>query len=192
MTRIQMRNQERRRAQRARIETATRAVRGAEEIVAELLDISLSGALLRIDESVEHGMRKMENGRYTWKYDPALFRRPAPLPYNKRFWVTSRWNVFIVWCAKVICGIRYEFKGYENLPDAPAEHPRPAWGRRAWDQCPAKVQGRRAKRAEMGLRPTPASIATSMFMGRARNAAIPSKATGTIRGTRGKIRCRIV
>ena len=35
-----------------------------------------------IDESVEHGMRKMENGRYTWKYDPALFRRPAPLPYN--------------------------------------------------------------------------------------------------------------
>jgi 1-acyl-sn-glycerol-3-phosphate acyltransferase len=44
----------------------------------------------------------------------------APLPYNKRFWVTSRWNVFIIWCAKVICGIRYEFKGYENLPDGPA------------------------------------------------------------------------
>lgn len=35
----------------------------------------------------------------------------APLPYNKRFWVTSRWNVFIIWCAKVICGIRYQFKG---------------------------------------------------------------------------------
>ncbi|MES2324728.1 MAG: lysophospholipid acyltransferase family protein [Pseudomonadota bacterium] len=44
----------------------------------------------------------------------------APLPYNKRFWVTSRWNVFIIWCAKVICGIRYQFKGYDNLPDAPA------------------------------------------------------------------------
>ena len=44
----------------------------------------------------------------------------APLPYNKRFWVTSRWNVFVIWCAKVICGIRYQVKGYENLPDAPA------------------------------------------------------------------------
>jgi 1-acyl-sn-glycerol-3-phosphate acyltransferase len=40
--------------------------------------------------------------------------------YNKRFWVTSRWNVFILWCAKVICGIRYEIKGAENFPDAPA------------------------------------------------------------------------
>ena len=23
----------------------------------------------------------------------------APLPYNKRYYVTSRWNVFIVWTA---------------------------------------------------------------------------------------------
>ena len=44
----------------------------------------------------------------------------APLSYNKRYWVTSRWNVFILWCAKVICGIRYEVKGAENFPDAPA------------------------------------------------------------------------
>ena len=44
----------------------------------------------------------------------------APLPYNKRYWVTSRWNVFVIWAARVICGIRYQFKGYENLPDAPA------------------------------------------------------------------------
>lgn len=44
----------------------------------------------------------------------------APLPYNQRFWVTSRWNVFVIWCAKVICGIDYRFKGYDNLPDAPA------------------------------------------------------------------------
>jgi len=44
----------------------------------------------------------------------------APLPYNKRYYVTSRWNVFIVWTAKVICGIEYEFKGYENFPDGPA------------------------------------------------------------------------
>lgn len=44
----------------------------------------------------------------------------APLPYNKRYWVVSRWNVFIIWCAKTICGIRYEIKGAENFPDEPA------------------------------------------------------------------------
>jgi 1-acyl-sn-glycerol-3-phosphate acyltransferase len=43
----------------------------------------------------------------------------APLPYNQRFYVTSRWNVFVIWAAKVICGIRYQIKGGENLPDAP-------------------------------------------------------------------------
>lgn len=42
-----------------------------------------------------------------------------PLPYRQRYYVTSRWNVFTIWLAKVICGIRYRFKGYENLPDAP-------------------------------------------------------------------------
>jgi 1-acyl-sn-glycerol-3-phosphate acyltransferase len=44
----------------------------------------------------------------------------APLPYNKRYYVTSRWNVFVIWCARWICGIRYQFKGYENFPDSPA------------------------------------------------------------------------
>jgi 1-acyl-sn-glycerol-3-phosphate acyltransferase len=44
----------------------------------------------------------------------------APLPYNKRYFVTSRWNVFMIWCAKWICGIHYRFKGYENFPDSPA------------------------------------------------------------------------
>jgi 1-acyl-sn-glycerol-3-phosphate acyltransferase len=44
----------------------------------------------------------------------------APLPYNKRYWVVSRWNVFIIWCAKTICGIEYEIKGAENFPDEPA------------------------------------------------------------------------
>jgi 1-acyl-sn-glycerol-3-phosphate acyltransferase len=43
----------------------------------------------------------------------------SPLPYTKRYFVTSRWNVFIIWLAKVLCGIRYEIKGQENLPDAP-------------------------------------------------------------------------
>ncbi|MCG2583480.1 1-acyl-sn-glycerol-3-phosphate acyltransferase [Massilia sp. TS11] len=44
----------------------------------------------------------------------------APLPYAKRYWVTARWNVFVVWAAKVLCGINYEVRGYENFPDGPA------------------------------------------------------------------------
>lgn len=44
----------------------------------------------------------------------------APLPYPYRYWWTSRWNVFVIWAARVICGIRYEIKGMENLPDGPA------------------------------------------------------------------------
>ncbi|MEO8599965.1 MAG: lysophospholipid acyltransferase family protein [bacterium] len=43
----------------------------------------------------------------------------APLPYNRRYYVTSRWNVFAIWLAKVVCGIHYRFKGWDNLPDAP-------------------------------------------------------------------------
>ena len=43
----------------------------------------------------------------------------APLPYAKRYFVTSRWNVFIIWLAKALCGIRYQIKGWDNLPDAP-------------------------------------------------------------------------
>jgi 1-acyl-sn-glycerol-3-phosphate acyltransferase len=43
----------------------------------------------------------------------------APLPYTKRFYITTRWNVFIIWLAKVLCGIRYQVKGMENLIDAP-------------------------------------------------------------------------
>ncbi len=43
----------------------------------------------------------------------------APLPYARRYYWTSRWNVFVIWAARVICGIRYEVRGRENLPDAP-------------------------------------------------------------------------
>jgi 1-acyl-sn-glycerol-3-phosphate acyltransferase len=44
----------------------------------------------------------------------------APLPYNKRYRLTAWWNKFVIWSAKVVCGIRYQIKGFENLPDAPA------------------------------------------------------------------------
>lgn len=43
----------------------------------------------------------------------------APLPYRQRYFITSRWNVFTIWAAKVICGIRYRIVGWENLPDTP-------------------------------------------------------------------------
>ena len=43
----------------------------------------------------------------------------APLPYNARYRATALWNVFIIWAAKVICGIHYEKKGFENFPDSP-------------------------------------------------------------------------
>jgi 1-acyl-sn-glycerol-3-phosphate acyltransferase len=44
----------------------------------------------------------------------------APLPYNQRYYLTTRWNTFVIWAAKHVCGIRYEIKGAENLPDGPA------------------------------------------------------------------------
>jgi 1-acyl-sn-glycerol-3-phosphate acyltransferase len=44
----------------------------------------------------------------------------APLPYAKRYYLTSRWNLMVIWAARVICGIRYEVRGMENLPDSPA------------------------------------------------------------------------
>ncbi|HCY63654.1 MAG TPA: 1-acyl-sn-glycerol-3-phosphate acyltransferase [Oxalobacteraceae bacterium] len=43
----------------------------------------------------------------------------APLPYARRYYWTSRWNVFVIWAARVVCGIRYQIRGWENLPDAP-------------------------------------------------------------------------
>ncbi len=41
------------------------------------------------------------------------------LPYRQRYWMIIRWNVFITYAAKYVCGIDWEVKGYENLPDAP-------------------------------------------------------------------------
>lgn len=43
----------------------------------------------------------------------------APLPYNGRYRLTAIWNRVVIWSAKVICGIDYRVKGFENLPDAP-------------------------------------------------------------------------
>lgn len=43
----------------------------------------------------------------------------SPFSYRVRYWVTSRWNVMVTLAARVICGIRYEVRGMENLPDEP-------------------------------------------------------------------------
>jgi 1-acyl-sn-glycerol-3-phosphate acyltransferase len=44
----------------------------------------------------------------------------APLPYNKRYFMTGLWNRFVINTLRVVCGVRYQIKGIENLPDAPA------------------------------------------------------------------------
>jgi 1-acyl-sn-glycerol-3-phosphate acyltransferase len=41
------------------------------------------------------------------------------LPYRQRYWMIIRWNVFISYAAKYVCGFRWQIKGFENLPDAP-------------------------------------------------------------------------
>jgi 1-acyl-sn-glycerol-3-phosphate acyltransferase len=44
----------------------------------------------------------------------------APLPYNKRYFMTGLWNRFVLGALRVVCGVRHQIKGAENLPDAPA------------------------------------------------------------------------
>ncbi len=41
------------------------------------------------------------------------------LPYRQRYWIITRWNVFVILAARSVCGIHWEVKGQENLPDAP-------------------------------------------------------------------------
>ncbi len=41
------------------------------------------------------------------------------LPYRQRYWMITRWNVFVTLAARHVCGIRWQVKGLEHLPDAP-------------------------------------------------------------------------
>ena len=43
----------------------------------------------------------------------------APLPYSTRYFLTGLWNRFVIAALRVVCGVRYQVKGRENLPDAP-------------------------------------------------------------------------
>ncbi len=44
----------------------------------------------------------------------------APLPLKLRYRLTVGWPRLAIWGAKVILGIRWQVKGWENLPDEPA------------------------------------------------------------------------
>jgi len=44
----------------------------------------------------------------------------APLPLKWRYRLTIGWPRLAIWGARVITGIRWDIKGKENLPDAPA------------------------------------------------------------------------
>lgn len=38
------------------------------------------------------------------------------MPFKIRYWWITRWSHFVIWWAKIICGIEYEIIGLENLP----------------------------------------------------------------------------
>ncbi len=42
------------------------------------------------------------------------------LPMPRRYWMVLGWTRFAIASARVVCGIRYEVHGMENLPDGPA------------------------------------------------------------------------
>jgi 1-acyl-sn-glycerol-3-phosphate acyltransferase len=44
----------------------------------------------------------------------------APLPLHVRYRVTIGWPRMVLWAARVLCGIRVQVIGWENLPDGPA------------------------------------------------------------------------
>lgn len=44
----------------------------------------------------------------------------APLPVHWRYKLTVGWPWLALWGARVFCGIRWQVKGAENLPDGPA------------------------------------------------------------------------
>lgn len=44
----------------------------------------------------------------------------APLPLHVRYRVTIGWPRMVLWAARTLCGIRWEIRGWENLPNGPA------------------------------------------------------------------------
>ncbi len=44
----------------------------------------------------------------------------APLPLHWRYRVTICWPRMVLWAGRVLCGMRWQVRGRENLPDGPA------------------------------------------------------------------------
>ena len=43
-----------------------------------------------------------------------------PLPVIARYRVISFWSRIVLWLLRVLCGIRYQVRGHENIPSAPS------------------------------------------------------------------------
>lgn len=41
------------------------------------------------------------------------------LPYRARYWLFTQWSFFLLWLARVCCGIRCTVAGVENIPERP-------------------------------------------------------------------------
>lgn len=44
----------------------------------------------------------------------------APLPLHWRYRFTIGWPRMVLWAGRVLCGMRWQVRGWENLPDGPA------------------------------------------------------------------------
>jgi 1-acyl-sn-glycerol-3-phosphate acyltransferase len=44
----------------------------------------------------------------------------AFMPFSFRYRLITTWSFFVIWWAKVICGIHYRVSGLDNLPDIPS------------------------------------------------------------------------
>lgn len=43
-----------------------------------------------------------------------------PLPYRYRYGVATQWPRFMLWLGRILCGMRYEIEGRENIPTTPS------------------------------------------------------------------------
>ncbi len=43
-----------------------------------------------------------------------------PLPFKFRYYIVTRWTVFILWWLKITCGLKHTVTGHENIPEGPA------------------------------------------------------------------------
>jgi len=57
---------------------------------------------------------------YTPFYAIACFASFPFMNAHSRWWMVARWCRHIILAARLLCGIRYQIRGWENLPDGPA------------------------------------------------------------------------